>query len=556
MKRIIIAAFLISLLPFSANARSNINTWYIKDFKTEIVVEEDSSLLITEKITADCGLSRRHGIFRVLPITMTTINEEEVITPIDLISITDFEGNPHKYQTIRDAFYGTITWKIGDENVYVTGENYYKIKYRVHNVIHDDTLHWNLLGSFWDLEIDNFEAEIIFPKNVFIENEDISYYGGLLGEKRQDTASYKITEDNSAVFSSERGFKRKEGLTASIKLPEGRFSFNPSFLMLLRIYGSYLFFLFPIITLLISFSLWKKHGKAYEHKGHIRQFSGPEGVSPALAALIYQNKKFTPNIIAGTIINLAVTGFLKIEEEEKKILLLNKKETYLERLKKEDPTCEIEKLIINGLFNGKERISLKEIRESFSKRFLEIKEKSKKLLLDENFFYKKSSQLKTINLVISIIFLVGGFFSFFALNLFFGANLFVSGAILFFFGLISQKRTKKGLEICLHMKGLREYMNTAEKERQIFYEEEGIFEKLLPYAIIFNMTKRWIKKVESIRGEEYLLGYHPVWYTGSSMQSFNVTSLTSTISGISSQVSSGTSGGAGGGGGGGGGGGW
>ena len=43
------------LIPLPAVARENVNYWYVKDFQQEIVVNKDSSLSITEKITADCG---------------------------------------------------------------------------------------------------------------------------------------------------------------------------------------------------------------------------------------------------------------------------------------------------------------------------------------------------------------------------------------------------------------------------------------------------------------------------------------------------------------------
>ncbi len=88
--------------------------------------------------------------------------------------------------------------------------------------------------------------------------------------------------------------------------------------------------------------------------------------------------------------------------------------------------------------------------------------------------------------------------------------------------------------------------------------QKNLFEKLLPCAIAFNMTKKWIKKVENIRGDDYFKGYSPLWYSGA-INSFNANSLTSTINGISQQISSSSSsggGGSGGGGGGGGGGGW
>jgi uncharacterized membrane protein len=129
------------------------------------------------------------------------------------------------------------------------------------------------------------------------------------------------------------------------------------------------------------------------------------------------------------------------------------------------------------------------------------------------------------------------------------------------------RRTEKGAMLEHRIKGFKLYMDTAEKYRQQFNEKENIFEKFLPYAIMFGMTKKWIKTMERVYGEKYFATYHPVWFYGAGISNFNVDSLTSSIESLSSGMastmasspsSSGSGGGgfSGGGGGGGGGGGW
>lgn len=107
-------------------------------------------------------------------------------------------------------------------------------------------------------------------------------------------------------------------------------------------------------------------------------------------------------------------------------------------------------------------------------------------------------------------------------------------------------------------------MNTAEKYRQRFFENEGLFEELLPYAIMFGMTSKWIKAMKNIYGEEYLNNYHPVWFHTPLGTSFSFDAFSSQLDSLSTAIStsvspqSGSSGGgfSGGGRGGGGGGGW
>ena len=52
---IFVFAFVFSFCAEIVFARENVTDWYIKNFETEIVVNKDSTLDITEWITADCG---------------------------------------------------------------------------------------------------------------------------------------------------------------------------------------------------------------------------------------------------------------------------------------------------------------------------------------------------------------------------------------------------------------------------------------------------------------------------------------------------------------------
>jgi uncharacterized membrane protein len=125
-------------------------------------------------------------------------------------------------------------------------------------------------------------------------------------------------------------------------------------------------------------------------------------------------------------------------------------------------------------------------------------------------------------------------------------------------GAYMSKLTSKGIDVSWRTKGLKLYMNTAEKYRQQFNEKENIFERFLPYAVMFGITKQWANKMRELYGDQYFANYHPVWFAGA-VASFDVNSFTNSLNSVASSVSSSAgsgSGGSGGGGGGGGGGGW
>src|SRR5690606_13383930 len=147
-------------------------------------------------------------------------------------------------------------------------------------------------------------------------------------------------------------------------------------------------------------------------------------------------------------------------------------------------------------------------------------------------------------------------------------------AVITFVLLAKKPLTAKGAEHRDHLKGLKDYIRLAEQERINYlqspqgalripvdtgdtHELIKLNERLLPYAVLFGLEKKWADEL----GKHYEeLGESPSWYTGST--AFNAAVFASGIGSMNSSVSSsfssssgGSSGGGGSGGGGGGGGG-
>lgn len=561
---ILIIVCLFFIAPTSL-AREYVSDWYIKDFQSEIIVNKDSSLTITEKIVADCGnLPDKHGIFKILP-TQTKTTEGTIYNPIELISITDFNDNPIKYTTIKSAKNHTITWKIGDPNITVQGENYYKIKYKVKNAVRFgnpdfDELYWNLNGNFWDMEIDYFFARIFFPDEIKKENSQVEYYTGYLGEKGKNLTEYRWVDENVLEFYSTKTLLQKQGITVSVTFPKNIFiPYKPSFF---EKYARYFLYLIPIIVFIICFLIWKKYGDDPSiKKTIIPEFEIPENLTPMQMGMLVSNGMFNTKFISATIIDLAVRGFISIEQVEDKILLFTKKDFRLKRLHPQNVLLStIENSLSDMIFERKEEIYLSDLKKTFYKNIPEIKKSAKNDLIEKNLITKRGLTCQILFMVIGSVFLSLGIPTIY----FSGLSIIISGVIILIFAVIMPKRTLKGAELNWRVKGFKLYMKTAEQYRQQFFEKENIFEKLLPYAMIFNMTKEWVKKMEQIYGAEYFKTHVPIWYVGAMTGGFDIDGFASHMDSLSSSISSnvggpsgaGGAGGAGGGGGGGGGGGW
>jgi len=571
-----------------------ITDWYIKNFQTEIVANKDSSLLITENITADCGnLPDKHGIFRVIPTQVKT-DQGTFKTPIELVSITDFNGNPYKYQTIIER--GIVTWKIGDPKITVSGENDYRIIYKVKSAIRFvnsdfDELYWNIMGNYWDIETDNFSAKITFPPEITPSNSEISYYTGLLGSKDTSLALYSWGNDNSLNFVSVGSvFEPREGITVSVIFPKGIFiPYQPTFLEKYADYFWSLSFLITIAIFFSAFSVWKKYGKDPKMPKSIPpEFGIPNNITPMQMGMVIRNGSWKNELITATIIDLAVRKFITIKEIDNKILFLNFKDYELikaENYKNIDTLTPTEKILLEKLFNieyvsissalnmitgkeesstvqGKDSVKLSDLKNNFYASLPPI-EKSALVDAESKWITKKGLTLRITFVLIGILTIIlSGWLLVFSVIPF--LSFLMSGIMLIIFGFIMPKRTQEGVDLLFEIKGFELYMKTAETYRQQFYEKENIFDKLLPYAIVFGIADLWAKKMRQIYGEDYFKNYHPVWFVGGSYTSFDVNSFTSQLNSITQSISQSTSsssgahgsGGAGGGGGGGGGGGW
>ncbi len=562
-------AVIMFLFPKTSLARENVTDWYIKNFDSQIVVNKNSSLDITETITADCGTGiDKHGIFRILP-TQLDIAGKKVQTPVQLLSIANEKGQGYQYSTTKNSANGTVTWKIGDAKTSVHGVNVYIIHYRVKNAIrfanqNFDELYWNLNGNFWDLQIDKFHATIKFPEEITQQNATVDYYTGSTGSKENSLAAYKWNASNVLEFDSTKTLFQKQGITASIIFPKNILTaYVPNFW---ESYGEYFFFLIPVFVFVIVFSLWRKYGKdPVVNKTIIAQYEIPENLSPIEAGMLMKGGGYNKSFITAEIIWLASRGLITIKEIENKILFFSSKDYELIRNRKPEIEALLndpQKLILESVFSGLDSVLISNLKEYFYTKIKSIWKVGKNNLQNKGLI-----MITGINICVGLYVLSMFSFAFaiIALNnyTFLGVNLLLSGLIMLIFGVFMPQKTVRGAELDWQIKGFKLFMETVDKDRAAFYEKENIFEKCLPYAILFGMTKLWIKKIQEIYGSEYFTNYTPLWYVGN-LTSFNADSFASTINDLSSDISSSTSapsgsggaGSSGGGGGGGGGGGW
>lgn len=544
----------------------------IQNFYSEINVLPDSSLIINERITYDFEKALRIGIYRDIPLS----NKAGKNIIVDVISVTDDNGQPYKFSTTTDD--GVFTIKIGDTEKLISGEKIYKISYKISGgVLYQsdfDEIYWNATGNGWNVPMKNIKSKVVLPQGVFpIEQK---CYFGKLGSR----SMCKVTDGN--IFSIEN-LNKEEGLTVAVSFKKGAVAEygHKKDSVIIGIAKTFWPTIIPLLVFGLMFTRWMRKGR--DPKGNeviIPEYYPPKDLSPVEASgILYETIK--TRSISAEIIDLAIRGFIKIKPTEKKLLGLAYKQDYEITLLKETGFIEtdFDKEIIKIIFGDKGAVggvaNLSGLNDCFYKSIPKISRFTIDSLLKKKYYlnFPKNIAFETTSIVLSIIFIFlsiaflvwspSDFGDAKKLAIFFVSSISSIGMALVFNFLMPSK-TKKGVVMKEYLLGLKEYLQIAEKDRLAFHnaplKKPETFEKLLPYAIVFGVEELWAKEFDGIYTKE------PVWYEcpneqfsvvsfGKELSVFNTVAISS-LSSCPSYSGVGNSGFSGGGVGGGGGGSW
>lgn len=567
IRKIFFALLLAILLGFPTNAfaskADDLGDCYIKNFDAQFLVNEDSTVNVLERLNMDCGsLKDKHGLFRILPLTYN-YQGKKTKTQVELMSITDLQGRSLNYTTSYEN--GTIVWKIGDKDRTIQGENGYLINYKIKNAIvlsdpNNDIFYYDLISPFWTMQIENFKAEVILPPTIKNSNSTLQVFSGQV-KNTSNTKAIVVQNGNKLEAANTQTILPKEGITIMFKMPKGIFTPTPKtdIEKFIGIFGP----LTLILSILVCMILWSKFGRDPKlNRTIVPEFSIPENLSPLEMGPFWANGGMNPKFVTAAIINLATKGYLKVEEQKG---FLRAKKFIFTRLKTDFIGLNrFEAELMGYLFKSSDTFDSDDAKSTFPQDVARLNNSVNRYLQASGLFVTQSFYFKIAFIILGSIIITLALSIFISVDMSLTIYTVISGLIIFIFGFLMPQRTQKGAELLLKIEGFKLYMKTAEKYRQQFNEKENIFEKFLPYAILFGLTSLWIKKMRDLYGEDYFTKtYHPAWFVGASIANFNdsifnsmISSLSSSMTSASSSGEGGSGGGVGGGAGGGGGGSW
>ena len=303
------------------------------------------------------------------------------------------------------------------------------------------------------------------------------------------------------------------------------------------------------------------------------EFVPPDGLRPGQVGTLVDFRA-NPLDVTATIVDLAVRGYLKIEELSEGGRFRSG-DWKLTRMKEDDAELmPYEQKLLDGLFRDVPAVQLSDLRYEFSARMTAVLTELQDDAKQRGWFAGRRALggcafagFGFLVLVIGVLLTIGlAIWTHAALV---GIPVIIAGVVMIVASRWIPRRTAKGYAVLRHVDGFRRFIEESEKDRAQFAEKKNLFTQYLPYAIVFGATEKWARAFAGLGDEPPDTSS---WYVAqgafnylafsSAINSFTVASagtLVSTPPSTSgSSGSSGFSGGgfSGGGGGGGGGGSW
>jgi predicted membrane protein DUF2207 len=542
------------VFAFGVEASAQTRSIRIRKFDALLAVHTDGSLDVTEQITI--GFTGQwNGINRDLSLQHNTAQGRATKLQVTMGYVTDETGQPLRVEEQRADNGRTRRLRI-----YIPGANNADrqiiIRYRVANAIRFffanssvgalDELYWNATGNNWMMPIDSAHGRVVLPEGITPTRTAV--YTGELGATSGDAKIEKV--GNVVDFTLLRGLYSYEGMTIGVGWPAGHISSRPSETQERLARAAQWFpLVIPLLVFILAFKAWEKHGRDPDEGSFVVRYEPVEGASPAELGTLVDNRADMDDITA-TLVDLAVRGFIRIEEiTESHLLGLTKSTDYILHILRDRSQWTglkaHEELYLSTLSTlapiGESSVRVSELRNKFYNSLPAIRDAIYDRLLSSGYYRERPDKVK------------GKWIAFAALSAFVGIGLAVlatkmmwlmispfaligagvlSTVILVVFAQIMPARTVAGARAREATLGFKEFLGRVEEERmKKMITSPEMFERFLPYAMAFGVADKWAKAFEDIYREP------PTWYVGGSGQ-FSASGFSHSISDMSSAAAS------------------
>ncbi|MGI6612359.1 MAG: DUF2207 domain-containing protein [Candidatus Nanosyncoccaceae bacterium] len=483
------------------------------------------------------------------------------------------------------------------DDSYIHGKNTFEINYTMHDTtlspqdnLSIQELYWDVNGTGWGQPFESVRATVFLEDGLINRlTGESACYTGYEGSNAKDCLIER-TPEGGFIIETLEPLSPRQNLTFAIGFQAE--TFEPYQMTNVQKILVVVAKIMPIVLLAALIALTIKRvklgGGAKKDAAIATQYIPPKGIDVLQSATLLNA---TTKAATATLIDLAVRHKINIKEVEKPGLFGLKSKNYkIEVIDTKDLTPN-EILILHSYLQKEVEVgSSRELKKDESDTRIATGVQAAQTTafneLKELKYYQEAPEKKKLIMASIIIMLLSITLTIFGgwlssnylidkegLWLPFVAMALVVASVVILISFATMRlRTNKGADVVHYLKGLEQYIKLAETERLAFNQSVDtaqtvsgktdterrvvLYERILPYAMLFNLEKTWNKVLEAVYQEA---GVTPDWYIGTgsfsasdfskSMSDFSSSSSSSSSSGSSGGGSSGGGGGGGGGGG-------
>ncbi|MCR4341618.1 MAG: DUF2207 domain-containing protein, partial [Gemmatimonadaceae bacterium] len=302
----------------------------------------------------------------------------------------------------------------------------------------------------------------------------------------------------------------------------------------------------PFLVFFLAFRAWSSRGRDPKEGAIAVQYEPVAGLSPAEMGTLVDHRAEMRDITA-TLVDLAVRGYVRIEEtRERKLLgLLSDTNFEFHLLKPRDEWSGLaghEERYLDALFKGSDSVELSDLQNRFYTSLPGIRNALYEQLVERGHYLRRPDSVKNNWLGGGALLLAAGVAgavwaaaqsAVWVSPVALGIAGVVSGLTLLVFAPLMPARTEAGARAREAALGFREFLSRVETDRyRRMITSPEMFERYLPYAMAFDVEEKWARAFEDIYREP------PSWYTGTGTGHFNALAFSSRMSALSSAASS------------------
>jgi uncharacterized membrane protein YgcG len=487
--------------------------WRITDFNDKIVIDANGSTSVQERITLEFN-GQWHGIHRTIPIDYPGPNGANYKLFLKVASVTDGSGNKLKYESSTSHGFRDLKIFLPDA---VDATRTVEIDYTVRDAIRyfdeHDEFYWNVTGNDWPVPIDHASATVSLPSSS-AGSLRAQAFTGVYGSAEHGAIAQ--VNGSEVVFETNNPLPMRGGMTIDIFIPKGIVKQPGALTRWLWFLGSNPVVFVPFLTLAVMFTLWWYKGRDPDPGISVApMYAPPPGMTPAETGTLLEDK-IHPRDITATIVDLAVRGYLKIEEVSETTLGIFHHKDYVFHLLRERGQWQglvpHEQVMLENIFGQESQTRLSALKNRFYVALPAVKQDIMAALKNKSLYSvdPDSANGYSIGAAVLIAALLIALQVTGAKDLLSSVPLaivcgIISAIIWWLFAREMTAKTAKGVQTRIAVLGFQEFMNRVDADR-LKRMPPDTFEKYLAYAMALGVEHHW---AQAFAG---LVTTAPSWY--------------------------------------------